>query len=89
MKQEEKIRNENGWISLHTDFINNDELQGYRVTFVNGQDDPNNDPILVVKRREEEENILRTKELTVKLNDDTITNIEIREFLKLKFIKGV
>ncbi len=29
---------------LHTDFINNDESQGYHVTFVSGSDDPTNGP---------------------------------------------
>jgi len=42
MKREEKKMHDLGFIPLHTDFIQNDESKGYRVTFVNGVDDPSN-----------------------------------------------
>jgi len=41
MKRDKKIMNLAGFRPLHTDFIDNDESKGYRVTFVNGSDDPN------------------------------------------------
>jgi len=33
-----------GWRELHTDFINNNEADGFHVTYVNGTDDPANTP---------------------------------------------
>jgi len=77
-----------GMRALHTDFINNDESQGYRVTFVDGTDDPNNDPALVAKRDADEIEQTRVNELILKLDDSTITASEIKEFLKLKFVRG-
>jgi len=44
MKREKTKMNELGFRSLHTDFIDNDESKGYRVTFVNGSDIPSIDP---------------------------------------------
>ena len=69
-----------GMRSLHTDFINNDEKQGYRITWVNGLDDPNNAPQLVAKREQEETNQLRKEELQNKSN---ITLPEMQELLRL------
>jgi len=43
MKQGKILKHPQGFRPLHTDFINNDESQGYRVTFVDGPDDPDND----------------------------------------------
>jgi len=36
--------NSQGWRNLHTDFINNNEADGFHVTYVNGADDPGNTP---------------------------------------------
>ena len=69
-----------GMRSLHTNFINNDESQGYRVTFVNGIDDPNNAPELVAQRAKEQTNQLRKEELQNKPN---ITLPEMQELLRL------
>lgn len=80
MKQGETTFNAQGFRSLHTDFINNDESQGYRVTFVDGTDDPNNDPALVAKRAQEQTNRLRKDELE---NKPVLTIPEMRELLKL------
>ena len=44
MKQGKSQKHLQGFRPLHTDFINNDESQGYRVTFANGPDDPDNGP---------------------------------------------
>jgi len=44
MNRDQKVRGRSGWHSLHIHFINNDESQGYRVTYVNGTDDPHNIP---------------------------------------------
>ena len=72
--------NSKGMRSLHTDFINNDESQGYRVTFVNGIDDPNNAPELVAQRAKEQTNRIRKEELQNKQN---ITLPEMQELMRL------
>ena len=80
MNQGKTSFNAQGMRSLHTDFINNDEKQGYRVTFVNGIDDPNNAPELIAKRVQEKTNQLRKEELQNKPN---ITLPEMQELLRL------
>ena len=80
MKQAKTSFNAQGMRSLHIDFINNDEKQGYRVTFVDGPDDPNNTPELVAQREQEKTNRLRKEELQNKPN---ITLPEMQELLKL------
>jgi len=68
MRRDKKIMNKAGFTSLHTDFIDNDESKGYRVTFVNGADDPDNN-------EESKENRLQAKlhELLVQsIENDTI-----------------
>ena len=80
MKIGKTIFNGQGLRSLHTDFINNDEKQGYRVTFVDGVDDPNNAPELVAKREQEKTNRLRKEELQNKPN---ITLPEMQELMRL------
>ena len=74
------IQNGFGLRSLHTDFIDNDKSKGYRITWVNGLDDPNNAPQLVAKREQEETNQLRKEELQNKPN---ITLPEMQELLRL------
>lgn len=69
-----------GFVGLHTDFINNNESQGYRVTFVDGLDDPDNDPVLVAQRAQVETNRLRKEELN---NKPVLTIPEMRELLRL------
>ena len=69
-----------GMRSLHTDFINNDEKQGYRVTFVNGTDDPSNAPELVEERIQKQIDRIRKEELQNKPN---ITLPEMQELLRL------
>ncbi len=88
MKIGKKQKTIEGFRPLHTNFINNDESQGYRVTFVDGIDDPHNDPALVAERKADKIEKTRTDELLVKIEDSTINPDEIKEFLKLKFIKG-
>ena len=74
------LKNNQGLRPLHTDFIDNDESKGYRVTFVNGLDDPNNAPELVAQRTQEKTNQLRKEELQNKPN---ITLPEMQELLRL------
>ena len=78
MKQGKKIRNDNGWYGLHTDFINNKEADGFHVTFVNGSDDPENSPEGIQKRTE----FLREKELREKLRNRTLSQPELYELLE-------
>lgn len=87
MKTGKDVRTSNGWRALHTDFINNTERDGYHVTYVNGLDDPDNDPAVIAERTQQKIDLAREQELITKLKDDTITTTEIREFLKLKFVK--
>lgn len=77
MKQGKKIRHSNGWRSLHTDFINNNESQGYHVTFVNGSDDSDNSPEADQRRTE----FQRQKVLREKLRNRTMTFPELMEML--------
>lgn len=61
--------------------IHNDIIDGkIRVTFVNGDDDPNNSPEAQNRRIVFE----RKKELSTKLEDDSITFDELKEYLRLK-----
>ena len=78
MKQGMKIRHNNGWVPLHTDFINNKELDGFHVTFVNGSDDPANSSKAIQQRQE----MLRQKELKEKLKNRTISQPELLELLE-------
>ena len=80
MNREKSFRNSNRWRVLHTDFINNDESQGYHVTYVDGTDDPDNSAHSIQKRLD----FQRLKELQSKLQDDTITDTELRELLRKK-----
>ena len=80
MKIGKKEKHQQELRPLHTDFINNDEKQGYRVTFVNGTDDPDNAPELILKREQQKTNRLRKEELQNKLN---ITLPEMQELLRL------
>ncbi len=89
MKQGKEVRISNGWRSLHTDFINNKESDGYHVTFVNGLDDPDNDPILVAERTAQKIERDRTRELSTKFeNDGTLSLVELKEFVKLKLVRS-
>ena len=74
------IKNKDGFRVLHPDFINNDEKQGYKFTWVKGIDDPINAPELVAKRAQQQTNRLRKEELQNKLN---ITLPEMQELLRL------
>ena len=82
MKQGKTTFHAQGLYALHTDFINNDESQGYRVTFVSGLDEPDNDPVLVTQRAQEQTNRLRKDELE---NKPILTIPEMRELLRLLF----
>lgn len=69
MKRGKEIRNRNGWVSLHTDFINNKESDGYHVTYVNGSDDFDNSAEAIQNRLD----FQRDKELKEKWRDGTIS----------------
>lgn len=80
MTRQKKLMVANGWSSLHTDFINNNERDGFKVTFVNGSDDPDNSD-------QEKENRLRfrLKQLLVEsIEKDTITWEEYKMLLRLE-----
>ena len=83
MKSGKQRRLNNGWRSLHTDFINNTERDGYHVTFVNGLDDPDNDPVIIAERDQQKLDSIRINELKVKLRNNTITEREHVEFTRL------
>ena len=80
MKQGKTTFISKGMRSLHTDFINNDESKGYRVTFVSGTDDPNNDPVLIEERIQKQIDRIRKEELQNKPN---ITLPEMQELMRL------
>ena len=70
MKTDKRIMNGRGFYSKHTDFINNDRNQGFRVTYV--------DTIIPTPV-----SFFRRKILRQKLNDDTITFTELKEYLRI------
>jgi len=72
-------RHQTKWKSLHTDFINNK----YRITWVNGTDDPENDPIEVAKRQQQKLDQIRQDELKEKLKNRTISQPELFELLEI------
>lgn len=69
-------RHRNGFRPIHTNLINGK----YEVTFVDGIDDPENDPANVAQRAQEKANQVRKEELKNKPN---ITLPEMRELLGL------
>lgn len=74
----EKKRRAGTWRPLHTDFVNNQ----VRVTFVNGTDDPDKTPEVETKRQEEKTRQQRLRTLEQKI--DTMTDTELREYIKLR-----
>lgn len=68
--------------SLRTEFINNDESQGYKVTFVDGLDDPDNDPALISEREAEKLKKERDEELKQKAKDKTLSNADTDELIQ-------
>ena len=77
MKVGKKTQHDLDFIPLHTDFINNKESDGYRVTFVNGSDDPNNSPEAIQRNID----FQRQEELREKLKNRTISQPELLELL--------
>lgn len=73
-------RHRDGWRPIQTDFINNQ----YKVTFVNGSDDPDNSPSSVAKRNKRKSNQQKLNLLLSKLENDSITFSEVKEFLRIK-----
>jgi len=82
MEQGKTLKNSQGLRPLHTDFINNDESQGYQVTFVDGIDDPHNDPVLVVAREANKIVRDRNEELKQKAKDGTLTEADKDEIIE-------
>jgi len=80
MKLGKQIKQDNGFRALHTDFINNEEKNGYRVTYVSGTDDPHNSPEEAAKKIK----FQQKKQLTVKLVNDTLTFKEFKEMTRLE-----
>ena len=80
MESGKKIRHDNGWRPFHTDFINNDELQGYHVTYVNGIDDPHNSSEAISDRLEQQ----RIRTLREKLEDDSISFSQLKDLLRTR-----
>jgi len=83
MESGKQRRHNNGWRSLHTDFINNKESDGYHVTYVNGLDNPDNDPTVIAQRTQERLDRIRIEELRVKIRNDSITQRELVEYMRL------
>lgn len=74
----EKRKREGVWRPLHTDFIN----KKYKVTFVNGTDDPDKTVEVETKRQEEIIKKQRKTLLKSKLDDDSMTFDELKEYLR-------
>ncbi len=82
MKTGKATRHSNDWRPLHTDLINNDESQGYHVTYVNGIDDPDRTPEAIAKRLEQKTKNERVDILKTKLKNRTISQPELLELLE-------
>jgi len=80
LKRQRKLMNQQGFRTLHEDFINNDESQGYKVTFVNGRDDPNNSD-----EQKERDLQFRLEKLLVRtIENDTITFNDFKMLMRLE-----
>ena len=82
MLQGKKEKHSQGLRPLHTDFINNKESDGYRVTFVNDSDDPHNSPEAIEKQNADKVKRKRDEELREKLRNRTISQPELLELLE-------
>jgi len=80
LRKEKQIRRTNGWNALHEDFINNDERQGYHVTYVNGTDDPANSE----ENREIALQFKLKKLLIGTIENDTITWTDFKMLMRLE-----
>jgi len=76
MKRNKKSRHTNGWRSLHTDFIDSN----YRVTFVNGLDDPDKSDQAEINRSKSK----LTKLLVKTIQNNTITWDDYKILLRLE-----
>ena len=76
----EKKKRAGIWRPLHTDIMDGK----WKITFVNGIDDPDNSIESVTKRNNEKIKNEKIIVLKSKIDDDTSTLSEIREYLKLK-----
>lgn len=74
----EKKKRHGTWDTIHTDYINGK----IKVTFVNGDDDPQNSPEVL----EEEARMQTLNALNQKLQDNSITFDELKEYMRLREI---
>lgn len=77
MKREKKKMNQLGFRALHTNFIDNDESNGFNVTFVDSIDEPKNSDESIVKDR-------LTALLIKTLENDTITFQDLKILMRLE-----
>ena len=80
MKIGKTARNALGWRSLHTDFINNIERDGYRVTYVNGLDNEENSEDGKIRQLQ----FHLTELLNQRIETDTLTFGELKMLLRLE-----
>lgn len=80
MRQGKRDKYLQGMSSLHTDWINNNSSNGYRVTFVDGIDDPTNSIRRVNERAQQNTDRLRIEQLN---NQTNLSIPEMRELLRL------
>lgn len=82
MNQDKTIFNAQGLTTLHIDFINNNQADGYRVTFVSGKDDPNNTPERIAERTKQELERTKIELLKQKAKDKDLSKDELDELLQ-------
>jgi len=80
MKIGKNARVAQGWRALHTDFINNVERDGYRVTYVNGIDNEENSEDAEIRRLVRHIIDLLNK----RIETDTITFSELKMLMRLE-----
>ena len=80
--EDSKIMNQQGLRVLHPDFIDNDKSKGYRITYVDGLDDPHNSPDVVEERRLEKIDSDRIKLLKEKKRNNTLSQQDKDEIIK-------
>jgi len=80
MKRGKLARFRGDWRPLHTEFINNNELDGFHVTYVNGSDDPDNSDEAKENRLQ-----LRLQKLLIQsIENDTITFNDYKMLMRLE-----
>jgi len=80
MRRDKNIMSKAGFRPLHTDFIDNDKSKGFRVTFVNELDDPDNSEEQKTRNLQ-----FKLRKLLIRtIENDTITFEDLKILMRLE-----